>query len=255
MNDLMIIRLSDVHLDAHLCSAHVSCLPASRPQKGRLERLFRRDLGMALKLYGAPGSCALVALWALERTGADYELVSLNLAAGDQRSEGYIAINPHGRVPALAADGETITELNAILTYLAARFPDAEILPTHDPMLLGRAMELLCWFSTTIHVHVAQCLRGERFTDEADVKERLKVSGKQRLASALAELDERVGQAGDYLIAGRFTAADVFSMVIWRWAQKLEIDCSTLIRWASKVQRDMARPEIVRALKLESSAD
>lgn len=210
---------------------------------------------MSLKLYGAPGSCALVILWALERTGADYELVSLNLAAGDQRSERYLAINTHGRVPALAAEAGVITELNAILTYLAARFPDAGILPTHDPMLLGRAMELLCWFSCTVHVHVAQCLRGERFTDEADIKERLKVSGKQRLASALAELEERVGHSGDYLTADRFTAADVFSIVIWRWAQKLEIDCSAFIRWAGKVQRDMVRPEIARALELESSAD
>lgn len=209
---------------------------------------------MSLKLYGAPGSCALVALWALERTGAAYKLVSLNLAAGDQRSEGYLAINPHGRVPALAADGRVITELNAILTYLAARFPDAGILPAHDPMLLGRAIELLCWFSGTIHVHVAQCLRGERFTDEADVKERLKASGKERLASALAELNERVDQSGEYLIPDRFTAADAFSVVIWRWAQKLEIDCSAFIRWADKVQRDMARPEIARALELESSA-
>lgn len=209
---------------------------------------------MSLKLYSATGSCALVALWALERTGAEYELVSLSLAAGDQRSEGYLAINPHGRVPALAADGEIITELNAILTYLAARFPDAGILPTPDPMLLGRAMELLCWFSTTIHVHVAQCLRGERFTDDADVKERLKVSGKQRLTAALTELDERVGQSGDYLIADRLTAADVFSVVIWRWAQKLEIDCSPFSRWADKVLRDITRPEIARLLELESSA-
>lgn len=210
---------------------------------------------MSLKLYGAPGSCALVILWALERTGADYELVSLNLASGEQRSEGYFAINPRGRVPALAADGQVITELNAILTYLSARFSDAGILPTQDPLLLGRTMELLCWFSCTIHVHVAQSLRVERFTDEADIKERLKVSGKQRLASALAELEERVGASGDYLVADRLTAADVFSVVIWRWAQKLEIDCSAFIRWAKKVRRDMTRPEIARALDLESSPD
>ncbi|WP_340313936.1 glutathione S-transferase family protein [Rhizorhabdus argentea] len=209
---------------------------------------------MSLKLYVAPGSCALVALWALERTAVDYELVSLNLAAGDQRSAAYLAINPHGRVPALAVDGTVITELNAVLTYLAARFPDSGILPMRDPMLLGRAMELLCWFSSTIHVHVAQTLRGERFTDEADVKERLAASGKQRLASALAELEERVAQSGKYLTSDQFNAVDMFSVVIWRWAQKLQIDSSSLPCWADKIQRDMARPEVVHALELERSA-
>lgn len=208
---------------------------------------------MSLKLYGAPGSCALVALWALERTGAEYQLVSLNLAAGDQRSAPYLAINPHGRVPALAVDGVTITEVNAVVAYLAARFPNAGILPSHDALLLGQTTELLCWFSSTVHVHVAQCLRGERFADGADVKEQLKISGRQRLASALAELEERVERSGEYLVSDSFGAADIFSAVVWRWAQKIEIDCSGFGHWAKKVRRDMARPDVARALERESS--
>lgn len=208
---------------------------------------------MSLKLYGAPGSCALVALWALERTGAAYELVSLNLAAGDQRSDAYLAINSHGRVPALAVDGVTITEVNAVVAYLDARFPNAGILPSHDALLLGQTTELLCWFSSTVHVHVAQCLRGERFADGADVKEQLKISGRQRLASALAELEERVERSGEYLVSDSFTAADIFSTVVWRWAQKIEIDCSGFGHWAEKVRRDMARPDVARALERESS--
>ena len=208
---------------------------------------------MSLKLYGAPGSCALVALWALENAGANYKLISLNLAAGDQRSPAYLAINPHGRVPALAVDGGTITEVNAVVAYLNARFPDAGILPSHDPLLLGQTMELLCWFSSTIHIHVAQCLRSERFTDDAEVQERLKAGGRQRLALALAELEERVERSGTFLIADRLSAADIFSVVAWRWAQKIGIDCSSLAHWAKKVQRDMARPDVARALERESS--
>lgn len=208
---------------------------------------------MSMTLYGASGSCALVALWAMERTGANYELVSLNLGAGDQRHPAFLALNPHGRVPALAADGAVITELNAILTYLAARFPGSGILPTNDALLLGRTMELLCWFSSTVHVHVAQCFRGERFTDDADVKDKLKESGKARLAAAMVELDETVARRGDYLNGNGISAADIFSVVVWRWIQRLEIDCSALGHWSGKVQRDMARPDIVRALDLESS--
>lgn len=208
---------------------------------------------MSLKLYGAPGSCALVALWALENTGAEYELVSLNLAAGDQRSPVYLTINPHGRVPALAVDGGIITEVNAVVAYLNARFPYADILPSHDALLLGQTMELMCWFSSTIHIHVAQCLRSERFSDDADVQERLKAGGRQRLALALVELEERVERSGAFLIADRFGAADIFSVVAWRWAQKIEIDCSSFAHWANKVQHDMARPDVARALERESS--
>lgn len=208
---------------------------------------------MSLKLYGAPGSCALVALWSMERAGVDYELISLNLPAGEQRHEAYLAVNRHGRVPALTVDGAAITEVNAIVTYLAARFPGVGILPADDPLLLGRTMELLCWFSSTIHVHIAQCFRGERYTDDADVKERLKAPGKARVAAALAELDERIGQSGDCLNGATFSAADIFNIVAWRWAQRLEIDFAPLGRWTDKVRRDMARPDVVRALELEAS--
>ncbi len=208
---------------------------------------------MSLKLYGASGSCALVALWALEQTGADYDRFSLNLMAGEQRHEAYLAINPHGRVPAITADGVAITELNAILTYLSARFPGSGILPTDDPLLLGRTMELLCWFSSTVHVHIAQCFRGERYTDDAEVKEQLKAPGKARVAAALAELDQRIGQSGDYLNGASFSAADLFNIVLWRWAQRLEIDFAPLGRWTAKVQRDLARPDVARALELEAA--
>lgn len=207
-----------------------------------------------MKLYGASGSCALVALWAVEQAGADYELVSLNLGAGDQRHPAFLALNPHGRVPALETDGAVITELNAILVYLAARFPGAGILPMNDVLLLGRTMELLCWFSSTVHVHVAQCFRGERFTDDADVKDKLKQSGKVRLAAALAELNETIGQRGAYLNGDGFSAVDIFSIVVWRWVQRLEIDCSAFGRWTGKVQHDMARPDVVRALEREANA-
>ena len=39
-----------------------------------------------LKLYFAPGSCALASHIALEEAGAAYEAVRLNLASGDQRA-------------------------------------------------------------------------------------------------------------------------------------------------------------------------
>lgn len=208
---------------------------------------------MSLILYGAQGSCALVALWAIEQTGADYQLVSLNLGAGDQRDEAFLAINPHGRVPALSADGTTITELNAILTYLAARYSSSDILPMGDPLLLGQTMELLCWFSNTVHVHVAQCFRGERFTDDADVKESLKISGRQRLTTAFAELDGRIAQNRDALNGGTFGPADIFSIVAWRWAQKLELDCSRFPHWSASVLRNTDRPDVAAALKLEAA--
>ena len=41
----------------------------------------------------------------------------------------YLAINPRGRVPALAVDGKVVTENTAILTWIATAFPEAGLLP------------------------------------------------------------------------------------------------------------------------------
>ena len=55
-----------------------------------------------LTLYYTPGTCAQAVRIALEEAGAPYDLVRVDFAAGQQRTPEYLAVNPKGRVPALA---------------------------------------------------------------------------------------------------------------------------------------------------------
>ena len=72
-----------------------------------------------LKLFHSVGSCSLASLIALAEAGVEYELVRMSTARGDQRKPEYLAVNPKGRVPALATDQGIITENPAILAYVA----------------------------------------------------------------------------------------------------------------------------------------
>jgi glutathione S-transferase len=54
-----------------------------------------------LTLYFTPGACSLAAHIVLEESGQSYEKQVVDTAKGEQRSEAYLKINPHGRVPAL----------------------------------------------------------------------------------------------------------------------------------------------------------
>ena len=54
-----------------------------------------------MKLYYAPGTCALASHIALEEAGADYEAVRLDFANKNQKAADYLAINPKVRVPSL----------------------------------------------------------------------------------------------------------------------------------------------------------
>ena len=66
---------------------------------------------------------------ALNLKGLIYEQMPVDLRAGDQRSEVFLALNPQGLVPALEADGQILTQSPAILEWLEERFPDPPLLP------------------------------------------------------------------------------------------------------------------------------
>jgi glutathione S-transferase len=62
-----------------------------------------------------------------------FEVVELNMRAGDNRKPEYLALNPFGQVPTIE-DGELkLFDSNAILVYLAKRYGDASWLPD-DPI-------------------------------------------------------------------------------------------------------------------------
>ena len=82
-------------------------------------------------LYTAPlsGNGRKVHIF-LEEVGAQYQLSRLDLLKGEQKSSEYLKLNPNGKVPTLVDDGFVLWESNAILLYLAEKFPQARLLPT-----------------------------------------------------------------------------------------------------------------------------
>ncbi|WP_204348727.1 glutathione S-transferase N-terminal domain-containing protein, partial [Serratia marcescens] len=73
--------------------------------------------------FFGPKTCALASRIALEEAGAPYEAVRLDMAGGQQRTPDYLAVNPKGRVPALATPRGVLTETPAILAYIAQAYP------------------------------------------------------------------------------------------------------------------------------------
>ncbi|MGI9341747.1 MAG: glutathione S-transferase family protein [Gammaproteobacteria bacterium] len=57
------------------------------------------------------------------------EVFHVNFRKGDTKTDEYFAINPMRKVPALVDGDLKLWESNAILTYLAAKFPDTQVLP------------------------------------------------------------------------------------------------------------------------------
>jgi glutathione S-transferase len=207
---------------------------------------------MSISLYFAPNSSAFAPLVALEEAGADYQPIAVSLATGEQHTPAYRAINPHGRVPTLVVDGTAVTEVIAILGWVADRYPQSGLLPA-DPLDRARAFSLASWFATTLHIALAQVRRPERYAEDPAVRAALAEPGRAVFARALAELEARsAATPSAFLIAGQFTVVDAYALVVRRWADGLGLDRATFPSFAERTDALFDRPSVQRALERET---
>ncbi|MEO1132477.1 MAG: glutathione S-transferase family protein [Cyanobacteria bacterium J06639_1] len=81
-----------------------------------------------LKLYGGQRSRASIVQWYLEELGVPYEFCTLDM--GDRREHrqpDFLAINPMGKVPAIADGNFKLWESGAILLYLAEKYDEPDM--------------------------------------------------------------------------------------------------------------------------------
>jgi glutathione S-transferase len=94
-----------------------------------------------MKLYYAETLNPRKACAVAKYLNAPVEFVRVDLAKGEHRSPGYLAINPNGKVPALTDGSTKLWESHAIMAYLA-RAMDSDLWPTDE-----RQIETVRWLS------------------------------------------------------------------------------------------------------------
>ena len=205
---------------------------------------------MKIVLYHSPGACSLTSHIALEEAGAAYHLVRVNLAGGEQRRPEYLAINPHGRVPALSVDGTIVTENLAVLTWIANAFPNANLLPRNDILKLARVYELLSFFSSSVHVAFGQLWRPEHFAREKSAHPAVQETAREAILRYFAEIKAFLMER-DWIVGAEFSAADTYPFVFHRWGKRIGVDMSTYPGWTAHTERMLSRPTVETAYRQE----
>ncbi len=203
-----------------------------------------------LTLYYSPGACSLAPHILLEEIGAAFEARRVNLANGDHQKPAYLAINPHARVPTLVDGDFVLTETPAILSYLGHRFAETGLLPLTDLHQLARCEQFLAFFSSSIHVAVAQIWRTARYVDDPAAYEAVRAGGRKTLQTYFGEL-ETLCEAGDWLVGGRFSVADLYPLVFYRWGLRLNEDMARYPAWTAHASRLLERDGVRRAIEDE----
>ena len=202
-----------------------------------------------MKLFYSPNACSLASHIALEEAGADYELALVDVRTGAQLQPDYLAVNPKGRVPALAVDGGTLTETPAILAYIAQTHPEAGLAPLDDPFAFARMQGFNNYISSTLHVAYAHIFRGPRWADAQSSIDDMAAKGPEVVGKSFELIESSL--AGPWIMGEAYSTADPYLYVMCRWTVRAQIDLTRFPRIHAHMQRVAERPAVKRALAQE----
>jgi glutathione S-transferase len=199
-----------------------------------------------MKLYYSPAACSLAVHIVAREAGLPVELVKVDLATHrlDDGTD-YYTINPRGYVPLLELDdGTRLTEVAAIVQYLADLAPEAQLLPPAGTLDRVHVQQWLTFVSSELHKAFSPWL-WHKETAESTRKDVL-----ARLARHFGELDRLLARQ-PYLNGTRFTVADAYAYAIVNWANFLMVSLKPYPALAAYLERVAARPRVEQALQFE----
>jgi glutathione S-transferase len=196
-----------------------------------------------LTLFYGPGACSMAAHIVLEESGEKYEPKKVDLAAGEQRTEAYLKINPLGRVPALRLDdGQPLTENTAILPYLGKRF---DLWPK-DSLGDAKALSLIGFFASSVHPAHAHVGRPERYTADQSAFPGIKEMGLKTFHGYLKQIDGML--AGRDWFFDRYSVLDPYGFVFYTWGVRRELPMAELKNYTAHKDRMLKRAAVGRVV-------
>ena len=205
---------------------------------------------MAIELYSWPHSSGTRVAWALEELGVPYRYVELDAKKQDHLRPEYVAINPHGKVPALVDHGQRFFESAAILLHLGDKYGVAKNLwPAPGGQAHADALGWTVWAICDLMGYMMQYLYHGLDTpvsfappDRSRAAAEYAMSQLKRQLQALeTQLKER-----DYLF-GAFSLADVAAGSVLAMGVGFGLGLENQPRAAAWCTRCTERPAFKRA--------
>jgi glutathione S-transferase len=197
-----------------------------------------------MKLYYNSYACSLAVLIVASEAQIQLELADVDIMNNPHKladGSDYARINPRDYVPALVtADTELLTEVSAILQYLADLRPEAKLAPSPGSWDRTRLVEWLNFLGSELHKFYSPWLF------HPEVGEVAQDYARGKIASRYALVDKQLA-GRDYLL-GPFSVADAYLFVMVNWAAfaKTPLDDFPNIRdWFGRMK---SRPTVQQAL-------
>lgn len=204
-----------------------------------------------LTLYYTPNTCALASHIALIEANAAYELRRIDFATTQQRSPDYLALNPKGRVPALATPLGVLTETPALLAFIAQSFPAAGLAPLDNPFAFARVQEFNSYLCATLHVAHAHRMRGYRWADDEAAIAAMQRKVPQSVGEGFALIENDMF-AGPWVMGDSYTICDPYLFTLAQWMEADGVDPARFPKLMDHRKRMKQRPSVLQAIAEET---
>ena len=185
-----------------------------------------------------------------------YEQAPVDLRAGVQKSDAYLAFNPQGLVPALETPDGVLIQSSAILEWLEERYPDPPLLPREPG---GRAVVRAMAMAVACDIHPLNNLRVLKYLKHPLGHEQATIDSwiGHWITEGFAALETMIARhGGRFAFGDTLTLADCHLVPQAYAAERYGVDCSAFPRLAESVANAMAEEPVRRGHpQLQPDAD
>ncbi len=194
-----------------------------------------------LTLYTNPMSRGRMARWMLEEVGQSYDAVVVGYGP-PMKTPAYLALNPMGKVPTLVHGDTVVTEVAAVISYLAMAFPEAGLMPEDR----GHFLRWMFFAAGPVEAAVTNRALGVEVPDAR--KGMVGYGDFDRVMGALMGLVTKA----PYLAGERFSALDVYLGSQIAYGQRFG-SMPAVPAFQDYAARILSRPAAVKAAALDDA--
>jgi glutathione S-transferase len=202
-----------------------------------------------MQLYEFAPTRSIRVRWTLQELGVDFEAITVNLAASENRHPEFLKLNLAGKVPVLVDDGFILTESVAIVIYLAEKYIEQGLMPT-ELKLRSQVNRWLLFAVTELEQPLWRITRHTSLYPEplrlpADIS-----LARQDFWDMASVMEERM-QERQFLVGDTLTIADLVSAYTLDWANEVQLldDFPNLLKYMEQMyDRPNAPPRIAEAI-------
>ena len=198
------------------------------------------------QLFTMPGTCALAPNIAAKWIDAPVEVVAMDY--GEHKKDAYLAINPHGKVPALRfPDGDILTEAAAIMAWLGAAHGGEGY--ARDTKLGRKEAEALSYMTSEVHADFAPHFAAKSFADSDETQAAVKKKAYAKLDTHFRFMDDKLSANGSEYYLGEKSFADAYLYVLTRWIEQTPLSIDDYPELRAHRQRMQADADVNAALE------